>query len=228
MIERIFLSNDQDDINVMFVRFHGYKTISTILQDLLVAKNSGKESETTDNNDIDNSTGDNAQDKDELIIKILKILVSWPAVTKNKIASANLEEVVKDIQTNNENSNNNDEINQLCTSLLDRWSKLEMAYRIPKQESVPTNNAAAATTTATATGTTTSASPFERISSHTPEVGGTNTPSSTSQQQQQQNSRDAGLPENWRSAFDKTLVDIIIIILLLKKLPGKDLWVHYH
>lgn len=56
MIERIFLSNDQDDINVMFVRFHGYKTISTILQDLLVAKNSGKESETTDNNDIDNST----------------------------------------------------------------------------------------------------------------------------------------------------------------------------
>ena len=130
MIERIFLSNDQDDINVMFVRFHGYKTISTILQDLLVAKNSGKESETTDNNDIDNSTGDNAQDKDELIIKILKILVSWPAVTKNKIASANLEEVVKDIQTNNENSNNNDEINQLCTSLLDRWSKLEMAYRI--------------------------------------------------------------------------------------------------
>lgn len=205
LIERIFLSNDQDDINVMFVRFHGYKTISTILQDLLVAKNSGKESETTDNNDIDNSTGDDDQDKDELIIKILKILVSWPAVTKNKIASANLEEVVKDIQTNNENSNNNDEINQLCTSLLDRWSKLEMAYRIPKQESVPTNNAAAAaTTTATATGTTTSASPFERISSHTPEVGGTNTPSSTSQQQQQQqNSRDAGLPENWRSAFDK-------------------------
>ena len=91
MIERIFLSNDQDDINVMFVRFHGYKTISTILQDLLVAKNSGKESKTTDNNDIDNSTGDDDQDKDELIIKILKILVSWPAVTKNKIASANLE-----------------------------------------------------------------------------------------------------------------------------------------
>ena len=108
--------------------------------------------------------------------------------------------------------------------------KIRNGLSYSKQESVPTNNAAAAaTTTATATGTTTSASPFERISSHTPEVGGTNTPSSTSQQQQQQqNSRDAGLPENWRSAFDKTLVDIIIIILLLKKLPGKDLWVHYH
>ncbi|CAX44211.1 SET domain-containing protein, putative [Candida dubliniensis CD36] len=195
LIERISVSSGHDAINVMFVRFHGYKTISTILQDLLVSKNNDKESET---NDHDNNK-DSIEDKDELIIKILKILVTWPAVTKNKISSSNLEEVVKDIQTSNESSNNKEEINELCTSLLERWSKLEMAYRIPKQESAIANNATAGTATTTATGT--SASPFERISSHTPELGATNTPTSSSQQQQQ--SRDAGLPENWRSAFDK-------------------------
>lgn len=64
---------------------------------------------------------------DELIIKILKILNKWPKLTRNKISSSKIEDKIKDIS-----KSDNEEIQTLCNQLLEEWSKLQMAYRIPK------------------------------------------------------------------------------------------------
>ncbi|KAI3404494.2 SET2 [Candida oxycetoniae] len=100
LIERMHKTDDAY-INQLLVRFHGYKTLSSILQD--------------------------AKD-DELIMMILEIVARWPALTKNKISSSRIEDVVKDIQE----TNKNEQIQTLCNKLLTQWSKLQMAYRIPK------------------------------------------------------------------------------------------------
>ncbi|KAK6457180.1 uncharacterized protein RJT20DRAFT_117255 [Scheffersomyces xylosifermentans] len=105
LIERIHMTND-DFINSLIIRFHGYKTLSTII----------KEFKSEDEN---------------LVISILEILTKWPKVTRNKISSSQIESVIQDINKNT----TNDEISSLTQGLLDDWSKLQMAYRIPKSKS---------------------------------------------------------------------------------------------
>lgn len=175
LVERIYKTNDSD-INGLLVRFHGYKTMSNLLQEIL-SKN---------NDDI------LQQDKDELICKIFEILLKWPALSKNKISSAQIEEVVQDIQS----GSNNEKIKQLADELLKKWSVLEMAYRIPKLEIntvdisgiARTSNSPEPLTATTATSTTT-----------------TVIPNATSPQQGMRprpGDMNYGLPMNWTSAYD--------------------------
>lgn len=103
LIERIYLTND-DYVNLSIVKIHGYKTFSTILQQ--------------DNDVVD----------DEIIIMILQILSKWPKLTRNKISSSKIEDVIRDISSNTTNQ----EISQLSDALLQEWLQLQMAYRIPK------------------------------------------------------------------------------------------------
>lgn len=102
LIERIYLTND-DSINSSIIRVHGYKTLSQIIKAF---------------KDEDN----------DLISKILIILSKWPKVTRNKISSSQIEDVIKDINTNSDDAN----LKKLSSDLLDEWGKLQMAYRIPK------------------------------------------------------------------------------------------------
>lgn len=89
-------------VNTAIVRFHGYKTLSKIL------KQYGTD--------------------DELSLRILLILRRWPTMTRNKIELSQIEDVVKQILSTLENQ----DIQNLAAGLLLDWSKLEMAYRIPK------------------------------------------------------------------------------------------------
>ncbi|KAI5953750.1 SET2 [Candida theae] len=103
LILRMHMTDDTA-VNSLMVKLHGYKTMSGVLQGL------GNE---------------------ELIKMILEILSKWPAITKNKISSSQIEDVIKDIQT----KTSNEEIKQLASDLLSQWSVLEIAYRIPKNQS---------------------------------------------------------------------------------------------
>ncbi|KAK6465433.1 hypothetical protein DFJ63DRAFT_292236 [Scheffersomyces coipomensis] len=103
LIQRINLSKE-DDINSAIIRFHGYKTFSTVIQQIKDEGNNG------------------------LMIMILEILNRWPKVFRNKISSSQIEDVIKDINATTKQI----VIRKLSAKLLDEWSKLEMAYRIPK------------------------------------------------------------------------------------------------
>lgn len=89
-------------VNSSVVKLHGYKTLSRVLRE-------------NDSNE-------------ELTLKVLLVLKRWPSVTKNKIELSQIEDIVKDIVKDL----NNEEIQELAQNLLNEWSKLEMAYRIPK------------------------------------------------------------------------------------------------
>lgn len=102
IIERLYLTEDPK-INSIIVRLHGYKTLSQVLKD-------------------------HASDLDDLTSKVLLILKRWPTMTRNKIELSQIEDVVKKIVEDTENP----EIRELGSELLSDWSKLEMAYRIPK------------------------------------------------------------------------------------------------
>lgn len=105
LVERIYITSD-NAVNLLIVRMHGYKTFSTVLQHF--------------------------QDVDlELVKQILEILGKWPTMTRNKISLSQIENVVRAL---GEKSDDN-EIKALCTTLLEQWGKLQMAYRIPKSAS---------------------------------------------------------------------------------------------
>ncbi|CAI5758997.1 unnamed protein product [Candida verbasci] len=155
LITRMNLTEDPH-VNSLIVKFHGYKSLSGVLQ---------------------------STDDDELIISILETLERWPAVTKNKIAASQIEEVISEINSKTENET----IKDLASSLFERWSKLQMAYRIPKN-----NNAVTMPS-------------FGRIS-RTPEQ---DQPQQNQQAQQYSNYKPVaqftkmpGLPPNWEAAFD--------------------------
>lgn len=95
---------DDPRINSLIVKLHGYKTLSRVLKE----------------------QGTN----EDLVIKILLILNRWPSMTRNKIELSQIEDVVRNIVDTVENG----EIHELALGLLAEWSKLEMAYRIPKHE----------------------------------------------------------------------------------------------
>jgi histone-lysine N-methyltransferase SETD2 len=150
LVERIYKTVDES-VNSLFIRFHGYKTLATILRDY--------------------------QEDEELIENILTILTRWPKVTKNKISSSQIEDVIKDLNS----KTNNEEIKMLATDLLDEWSKLQMAYRIPKtlDKSNTINNAYGRGTTS-------------------PEPDRTEETYQTNQSH-----KEPTLPDGWEMAFDE-------------------------
>lgn len=89
-------------INSLVVKFHGYKTLSRVMK------------EHTAN--------------EPLVTKILVTLRRWPSMTRNKIELSQIERVVQDIVE----TLHNEQILQVARELLAEWSKLKMAYRIPK------------------------------------------------------------------------------------------------
>lgn len=101
LVERVFLTEDPR-LNLLIVKFHGYKTLSRVLKE--------------------HSANEN------LTLKILMTLGRWPSMTRNKIELSQIEDVVRDIVQTLEN----EKINAVAAELLSQWSKLEMAYRIPK------------------------------------------------------------------------------------------------
>lgn len=144
LIERIFKTTD-NHINSLIIRFHGYKSLATILK--------------------------NYQEDEKLIEDILIILTRWPKFTKNKISSSQIEDVIRDL---NQNSLN-DQIKDLSANLLSEWSKLQMAYRIPKNDGNLNSSAYGRNT-------------------RSPETNGADT------DQQLKQSR---LPDGWEEAFDE-------------------------
>ncbi|KAM9905811.1 hypothetical protein OXX69_007043 [Metschnikowia pulcherrima] len=109
LVERVYLT-EEPRINSLIVKFHGYKTLSRVLKE-------------------------NAANED-LVVRILSTLKRWPSMTRNKIESSQIEDVVKDIVETSSNT----EIHSLAQELLAEWSKLEMAYRIPKNNENGTKN----------------------------------------------------------------------------------------
>lgn len=105
IIDRVYLTEDAK-LNSIIVRLHGYKTLSQVLKD-------------------------HSSDEDDLTEKVLQILKRWPSMTRNKIELSQIEDVVKKIVADTLN----DEIRETGSELLADWSKLEMAYRIPKNRS---------------------------------------------------------------------------------------------
>lgn len=105
LVDRVLMTNDEAT-NMLIIKYHGYKTFSTILLQMW--------------------------DQDETLVEdVLIILGKWPAVTRNKILSLNIENVINEIAAKSKNQT----VHRLCTDLLEEWSKLKMAYRIPKASS---------------------------------------------------------------------------------------------
>lgn len=103
LLQRI--SNDGDEkIQTKIVALHGYQTLGAKLEKW-------------------------RQDS-EISILILEILQKWPSMTKNKISSSKIETHVKALA---DAENTTPEVKQLSTTLLNTWSNLEMAYRIPRR-----------------------------------------------------------------------------------------------
>lgn len=104
LVERLYLTDDPKT-NALIVKLHGYKTLSKVLKE------------------------HGAQD-DQLTFKVLLVLKRWPSMTRNKIESSQIEAEVRAIVENLDHP----ETKELATGLIEEWGKLEMAYRIPKNE----------------------------------------------------------------------------------------------
>lgn len=96
---------EEPRVNTAIVRLHGYKTLSKILKEYVA--------------------------NDDLVVQLLLVLQRWPTMTRNKIELSQIEDTVKHLAENSTNP----EILPLAANLVHDWSKLEMAYRIPKNAS---------------------------------------------------------------------------------------------
>lgn len=91
-----------DEIQRRVMLLHGYQTFSVLLGQF--------------------------GDDHPLVHQILEVMLAWPRATKNKISSLKIEEVVKHIAEALPDAGNR----EVAAQLLEEWSKLQMAYRIPK------------------------------------------------------------------------------------------------
>ncbi|KAA8910832.1 hypothetical protein TRICI_004020 [Trichomonascus ciferrii] len=102
---------EQVSVHSRVMRMHGYEIFSILLRDW-------------------SSDGD-------ILVIILQILIKWPKLTKNKISSSKIESTVQDLAKTSEF----DDVKELAQGLLEDWSSLQMAYRIPRrQQSETTTN----------------------------------------------------------------------------------------
>ncbi|KAF2754475.1 hypothetical protein EJ05DRAFT_142624 [Pseudovirgaria hyperparasitica] len=67
-----------------------------------------------------------------VILQVLDVLDSLPRITRNKIQDAKIEETVEKLATNED-----ERVKTRALALLDIWSKLEVAYRIPRVKRDP-------------------------------------------------------------------------------------------
>lgn len=79
------------------------------------------------------TTLNNFRDDENVVLQILDILYKFPRLTKNKISDSKIEAVVQSLT-----SSEHDEVAAESQRLLEEWSKLETAYRIPRRKHDPT------------------------------------------------------------------------------------------
>ncbi|KAI1768786.1 hypothetical protein GGR53DRAFT_462171 [Hypoxylon sp. FL1150] len=71
-------------------------------------------------------------DDHNVVLQILDILYSLPRLTKNKISDSKIESTVESLT-----KSEHEDVAEEATRLLDAWSKLEIAYRIPRKKLDP-------------------------------------------------------------------------------------------
>lgn len=127
LIERIYISDtaeDADIIGKLLIRMHGYQAFSTIIKEIW-----------------------KLQTQNDTLYKMIIILLRWPAMSKNKITSSLIEDVIKKVSEDAfMYSQNNDTANMTfgeeqiiyrdiykkANELLHIWDNLQMAFRIRK------------------------------------------------------------------------------------------------
>jgi len=75
-----------------------------------------------------------------VVNQVLDILHKLPRITRNKIQDSKIEEVVEQLKTCGD-----EKVQESANSLLEAWSKLEVAYRIPRMKRDPNASAPART-----------------------------------------------------------------------------------
>lgn len=73
------------------------------------------------------------KDDDNIVLQIFDILDRFPRLTKNKISDSKIEAVIEGLT-----SSEHEEVAAESRRLLEEWSKLETAYRIPRRKVDPT------------------------------------------------------------------------------------------
>jgi hypothetical protein len=101
---------DDDKVRNKVVQMHGYQILRTTLTNCLTAWDS-------DHN---------------VIFQILDILYKFPRLTRNKISDSKIESTIETLTT----SDHEDVVFE-AKRLLDEWSQLEVAYRIPRKKFDP-------------------------------------------------------------------------------------------
>lgn len=76
-------------------------------------------------------------DDNNVVLQILDILDKFPRLTKNKISDSKIEATIESLT-----SSDHEDVAAESKRLLDEWSKLETAYRIPRKKFDPTAPAA--------------------------------------------------------------------------------------
>ncbi|KAL7626753.1 histone methyltransferase set2 [Parahypoxylon ruwenzoriense] len=74
----------------------------------------------------------NFVDDHNVVLQILDILYKFPRLTKNKISDSNIESTIQPLT-----KSEHEDVAAEATRLLDEWSKLEVAYRIPRKKLDP-------------------------------------------------------------------------------------------
>lgn len=104
MVLRRILDGADDRIHSKMISLHGYQTLGSKL--------------------------DKWKEDDDLTTLILEVLHRWPRVTKNKISSSKIETYVQEVAKMETASQR---VRVLANDLIETWSQLEMAYRIPRR-----------------------------------------------------------------------------------------------
>jgi SET domain-containing protein len=73
------------------------------------------------------------KDDSNVVLQVLEILHSLPRITRNKIQDSNIEEVVRKLV----DECDDERVVESATELLEAWSKLVVAYRIPRKKRDP-------------------------------------------------------------------------------------------
>lgn len=115
MLQRIALSTDSS-VQGAVMKMHGYQIFAQILTATWG----------------DNPLGLDDRDRINVTLMLLRVLQKWPRITKNKISSSQIENVVKSLT-----SNDNADIATIAQELLSEWANLKMAFRIPRRKIDP-------------------------------------------------------------------------------------------
>ena len=97
---------DEEKVILRVVRMHGYRTLKIVLSEFMEDAN--------------------------LCLQVLDVLYKFPRLSRNKIESSGIEDVVGKLKVNDE-----ERVSAQATEILDLWSQLPMEYRIPRAKRDP-------------------------------------------------------------------------------------------